>query len=83
MADDLPEAASAIAETSAKPSVKAPRSPQKPPLLKVQTITLVAVGCTLLEPYENCWFKENQPREVHRVTRWMQMQIEAGLLKVV
>ena len=44
---------------------------------------LVAIGCDLLEPFDQIWFRDGQPKEVVRISPWLQMQIDAGLMKVV
>lgn len=49
----------------------------------LKAVKLVANKCNLLEPYENIWFLDGKPREVYRVTKWIQAQIDAGLLKKV
>lgn len=46
-----------------------------------EILKLVANKCNLLEPHENIWFLDGKPREVYRVTKWIQAQIDAGLLK--
>lgn len=46
-------------------------------------LKLLATGWSLLEPHENIWFTAGKPREVYRITKWMQAQIDAGLLKYV
>lgn len=48
-----------------------------------KTIKLLATGWSLLEPHENIWFTAGKPREVYRITKWMQAQVDAGLLKFV
>lgn len=55
------------------------------PLASASTkpIVLVANKCSLLEPHENIWFVNGKPREVYRVTKWMEAQIAAGLLQKV
>jgi hypothetical protein len=68
---DSPAPVESFAEEQAVP-VEAPA----PKILK-----LVATNCNLLEPYENIWFLDGKPREVYRVTKWIQAQIDAGLLK--
>lgn len=68
---DSPTPVESFAEEQAAP-VEAPA----PKILK-----LVANRCNLLEPYENIWFLDGKPREVYRVTKWIQAQIDAGLLK--
>ena len=55
-----------------------PYEPTGPKPLK-----LLATGWSLLEPHENIWFTAGKPREVYRITKWMQAQIDAGLLKYV
>lgn len=44
---------------------------------------LLATGWSLLEPHDQIWFIAGKPREVYHITKWMQAQINAGLLKVV
>jgi hypothetical protein len=46
-------------------------------------IKLLATGWNLLEPHDQIWFVSGKPREVYHLTKWMQAQIGAGLLKVV
>lgn len=53
------------------------------PLPETKPLKLLATGWSLLEPHENIWFTAGKPREVYRVTKWMQAQIDAGLLKQV
>ena len=62
---------------------EAPVPEVKPTPQESTFIRLVANKCNLLEPYENIWFMDGKPREVYRVTKWMQGQINAGLLKQV
>lgn len=46
-------------------------------------LKLLATGWSLLEPHDQIWFIAGKPREVYHITKWMQAQIDAGLLKVV
>lgn len=63
-------------ETPVAPEAPAAQEAPKP-------LKLLATGWSLLEPHENIWFTAGKPREVYRVTKWMQAQIDAGLLKEV
>lgn len=60
--------------------------PKPPRVRRVQEtpaepIKLVAVNCNLIEPHELIRFLDGRPKEVARITKWMQAQIDAGLLK--
>ena len=66
-----------VVQEDATPEVT-PEEPTGPKPLK-----LLATGWSLLEPHENIWFTAGKPREVYRITKWMQAQINAGLLKYV
>lgn len=59
-----------------EPQVEPVAPPPKP-------LKLLATGWSLLEPHENIWFTAGKPREVYHITKWMQAQIDAGLLKRV
>lgn len=63
-----------------QPELTPEPTPEAPP---PKPLKLLATGWSLLEPHENIWFTAGKPREVYRVTKWMQAQIDAGLLKVV
>lgn len=68
------------------PQTEAPVEPQVETIIEPadpKPLKLLATGWSLLEPHENIWFTAGKPREVYRVTKWMQAQIDAGLLKVV
>lgn len=68
-------------ETSEEtPEVQAPEIPEP---TGPKPLKLLATGWSLLEPHENIWFTAGKPREVYRITKWMQAQINAGLLKYV
>ena len=62
-------------ESIVSPQHKTPESP-KP-------TKLVAIDCDLLEPFDLIWFRNGQPKEVVRISPWLQMQIDACLIKVV
>lgn len=68
------DALSKLPKPKVSPKSDAP-SPQPP--------RLVALGCDLLEPFDQIWFRDGQPKEVVRISPWLQMQIDAGLMKVV
>ena len=73
-------------KTKISPSSKAPVEPQVETIIEPadpQPLKLLATGWSLLEPHEQIWFHAGKPREVYRITKWMQAQIDAGLLKVV
>lgn len=75
-------------EAPVEPQVKATVEPVTPePVTPEPTgpkpLKLLATGWSLLEPHENIWFTAGKPREVYRITKWMQAQINAGLLKYV
>ena len=53
------------------------------PLPETKPIKLLAPGWSLLEPHEGIWFVSGKPREVYRITKWMQAQIDAGHLQLV
>lgn len=69
----------------------APETPEETPVVQIpepepagpKPLKLLATGWSLLEPHENIWFTAGKPREVYRITKWMQAQINAGLLKYV
>lgn len=64
-----------------KPTLKAkPARPSTKPAEEVG-IVLTAVGCSILEPHQLIWFLEGRPVEVQSISKWMQSQIEAGLLQ--
>lgn len=50
---------------------------------KPEVITLVARNCDLLDPFTLVWFKDNKPVEVSKISKWVQMQIDAGLIERV
>jgi hypothetical protein len=78
--ESIVEAQAAPVESPAVP-VESPAVPVEAPAPKI--LKLVANKCNLLEPHENVWFFDGKPREVYRVTKWIQAQIDAGLLKQV
>jgi hypothetical protein len=61
-----------VTEASAAPKVEV----SKPLLIE-------AIKSSLLEPHELIWFHPGKPKEVARITKWMQAQINAGLLRQV
>lgn len=57
------------------------QAPVTQPVAKLTRIE--AIKSSLLEPHELIWFHPGKPKEVARVTKWMQAQINAGLLKAL
>jgi hypothetical protein len=66
-----------------KPTKKPKIAPEaEAPKLSSNAISLTAVGgFSLVEPYLLIWFHPNRPVPVENITKWMQAQIDAGLLK--
>ena len=75
------ELASAPVQGPTQDTSRLRRTRQVPPAPVATPPVLVANGCNLLEPHELIWFYDAKPREVARITKWIQAQIEAGLLK--
>jgi hypothetical protein len=65
-----------------EPGSQAPDPATQAPKPKPKPTRVEATKSSLLEPHELIWFHPGKPKEVARITKWMQAQINAGLLKV-
>lgn len=66
---------------ASRPTLKTKTTRPSPKLAEESTIVLTAIGCSILEPHQLIWFLEGRPVEVQSISKWMQSQIEAGLLQ--
>lgn len=54
---------------------------KKPEVKSQELVKVVARGCNLYDPIDNVWYKDGQVVSVEKITSWLKLQMDAGLVR--